>query len=87
MNLTSKQAEDGSKRSIKEVEFTVYLDMERRQVQTTKETEKFKKKISDLIKAGFVKHQVFDGGETGLFFRMLSNRTFITEEEKTLPGH
>ena len=36
MTLTSKQAEDGSKSLRKEVEFTVYLDIDRRQVQTRK---------------------------------------------------
>ena len=34
-----------------------------------------------------VRQQVLNGDETGLILLMLQNRTFITEEEKTLPGH
>ena len=36
---------------------------------------------------GFVSYQVFNGDETGLFLKKLSNRTFIKVEEKALPGH
>ena len=53
-----------------------------------KEAEKSKKVFSDLIKTkGFVPQQVFNGDETGLFFKRLPNRTFITEEEKVFTGH
>ena len=36
---------------------------------------------------GFVPQQVFDGDETCIFLKKLPNRTFITKEEKPLPGH
>jgi len=50
--------------------------------------EKFKKEFSDFIKAeGLVPQQVFNGDETGLFWKKLPNRTFITKDEKALPGH
>ena len=53
-----------------------------------KEAEKLKKEFNDLIKAeGFVTQQVFNGNETGLFLKKFPNHTFITEEEKALPGH
>ena len=45
------------------------------------------KEFSDLIKAGFVPQQVFNADKTGLFWKKLPNRSFITEEENTLPGH
>ena len=41
--LTSKQAEFGSKSLEKEVELTIYLDMERRQVQTIKSQRRLRK--------------------------------------------
>ena len=81
--LTSKQAEYTSKSIKKEVEFTVYLDMERQQVQTRKRLRSLKKEISGLIKAeGFVPQQVFNGDETGVLGEKLPNCTFVTQEEK-----
>uniref|UniRef100_A0A8C5W8W6 HTH CENPB-type domain-containing protein n=1 Tax=Leptobrachium leishanense TaxID=445787 RepID=A0A8C5W8W6_9ANUR len=36
---------------------------------------------------GYVAQQVFNCDETGLFWKKLLNRTYITQEEKALPGH
>nr|XP_061813016.1 tigger transposable element-derived protein 1-like [Nerophis lumbriciformis] len=36
---------------------------------------------------GYVPHQVFNADETGLFWKKMPNRTFITQEEKSVPGH
>ena len=36
---------------------------------------------------GLTPQQVFNGDETGLFWKKLPNRTYITKEEKTMPGH
>ncbi|KAM6435888.1 tigger transposable element-derived protein 1-like [Liasis olivaceus] len=36
---------------------------------------------------GYVAQQVFNCDETGLFWKKMPNRTYITQEEKALPGH
>ncbi|GLV33597.1 hypothetical protein CBL_20296, partial [Carabus blaptoides fortunei] len=36
---------------------------------------------------GFVRKQVFNCDEVGLFWKKMPNRTYITQEEKALPGH
>ncbi|XP_066978517.1 tigger transposable element-derived protein 1-like isoform X3 [Macrobrachium rosenbergii] len=36
---------------------------------------------------GYVSHQVFNCDETGLFWKEMPKRTYITQEEKALPGH
>ncbi|GCC29776.1 hypothetical protein chiPu_0008218 [Chiloscyllium punctatum] len=43
---------------------------------------KFVKKFSE-----FVNIEVFDCDETGLFWKKNARRTYITKEEKSLPGH
>jgi len=45
---------------------------------------KFKKIIED---GGFILQQVFNCVETGLFWKRMPHRTYITKEETTLPGH
>ena len=40
-----------------------------------------------MIKKGYLPQQVFNADETGLFGKKIPNRTYITKEEKTLPGH
>lgn len=53
-----------------------------------KAAEKFTSDFADYVDAeGFVSRQVFHCDETGLFWRIMPNRTFITQEEKRLPGH
>ena len=66
----------------------MYFDTERRQVQTRKRQRTLKKEFNDLIKAeGFILQRVFNGDKIGLFWKKFPNRTFLTEEEKVLPGH
>ena len=36
---------------------------------------------------GYGPQQVFNADETGLFWKRMPSRTFITKEEKKLPGH
>ncbi|XP_044302391.1 tigger transposable element-derived protein 1-like [Varanus komodoensis] len=50
--------------------------------------EAFKKEFAEFLKAeGFVAQQVFNCDETGLFWKKMPNRTYITQEEMALPGH
>ncbi|XP_036212432.1 tigger transposable element-derived protein 1-like isoform X2 [Myotis myotis] len=44
--------------------------------------------FQEFIEAeGFVPQQVFNCDETGLFWKKMPKRTYITQEEKSLPGH
>ena len=53
-----------------------------------KGAENFIKEFEKLIhEEGYVPHQVFNCDETGLFWKKMPRRTFITAEEKSLPGH
>jgi hypothetical protein len=46
------------------------------------------KKFEDLIrKEGYLPQQIFNGDETGLFWKRLPNQSYITQEEMKLPGH
>ncbi|XP_064116192.1 tigger transposable element-derived protein 1-like [Macrobrachium nipponense] len=40
-----------------------------------------------MTKEGYSSQQVFNCDETGLFWKKMPRRTYITEEEKKLPGH
>ncbi|GBM44677.1 Tigger transposable element-derived protein 1 [Araneus ventricosus] len=52
-----------------------------------KAAEDYLKTFSELIEAnGYIPQQVFNCDETGLFWKM-PNRTYITAEEKIMPGH
>lgn len=43
------------------------------------------KKLVDT--AGFLPQQIFNCDETGLFWKKMPNRTYITAEEEAMPGH
>ncbi|XP_013007869.1 tigger transposable element-derived protein 1-like isoform X2 [Cavia porcellus] len=48
----------------------------------------YKKEFSEFVKAeGYVAQHVFNCNETRLFRKKMPNRTYITQEEKALPGH
>ncbi|XP_067135000.1 tigger transposable element-derived protein 1-like [Centruroides vittatus] len=50
--------------------------------------EKFVAEFSKLImEEGYAPQQVFNADETGLFWKKMPKRTYITKEEKALPGH
>ena len=54
----------------------------------TKAAEEFTHRFALLIsEGGYVPQQVFNCDETGLFWKKMPRRTFITAEEKKLPGH
>ncbi|XP_067944893.1 tigger transposable element-derived protein 1-like [Watersipora subatra] len=53
-----------------------------------KEADHFLKKFEELISnEGYIPQQVFNCDETGLFWKKLPRRTYITAEEIKLPGH
>ena len=50
--------------------------------------EKFVVEFNDVIKKeGYLPQQVFNVDETRLFSNKMPNRTYITKEQKSLPGH
>jgi hypothetical protein len=50
--------------------------------------EKFVKKFKGFVDGeGFIPEQLFNCDETGLFWKKIPKRTYITREEKALPGH
>ena len=54
----------------------------------TNAAEKFAKDFQKLVEEeGYTPHQLFNCDETGLFWKRMPNRTYITKEEKKLPGH
>nr|XP_022912081.1 tigger transposable element-derived protein 1-like [Onthophagus taurus] len=52
-----------------------------------KEAEKFSINFQKFIDEGYCPQQVFNADETGLFWKRMPSRTFITKEEKKLPEH
>ena len=53
-----------------------------------KAADEFVQKFEQLvIDEGYVAQQVFNCDETGLFWKKMPRRTFITVEEKKMPGH
>ena len=53
-----------------------------------KAAENFIKVFEQLVSdEGYLPNQVFNCDETGLFWKKMPKRTFITAEEKKLPGH
>ncbi|XP_035230077.1 tigger transposable element-derived protein 1-like [Stegodyphus dumicola] len=52
------------------------------------EAERFRLKFQEFIeKEGYCPQQIFNCDETGLFWKRMSNRTYITKDEKSVPGH
>ncbi|XP_044304720.1 tigger transposable element-derived protein 1-like [Varanus komodoensis] len=52
------------------------------------EAAKFVKTFQQFVdREGFVAQQVFNCDEMGLFWKRMPRRTYITEEEKAVPGH
>ncbi|XP_028668446.1 tigger transposable element-derived protein 1-like [Erpetoichthys calabaricus] len=50
--------------------------------------EKFILEFKKIIEEeSYVPQQVFNADETGLFWKKMPNKTYITKEEKALPGH
>ena len=58
-------------------------------VSSIKESvEKLVVEFNDVIKKeGYLSQKLFNADETRLFWKKMPNRTYITKEEKTLPGH
>ena len=53
-----------------------------------KAADEYVKRFASLVaEEGYIPQQVFNCDETGLFWKKMPRRTFITAEEKKLPGH
>ncbi|XP_068237203.1 tigger transposable element-derived protein 1-like [Palaemon carinicauda] len=54
----------------------------------TKAANNFVKKFEKIVEdEGYIEQQVFNCDETGLFSKKMPSRTYITAEEKKMPGH
>ena len=54
----------------------------------TKAAEDFVKVFANIVnEEGYLPQQIFNCDETGLFWKKMPRRTFITSEEKKMPGH
>ncbi|XP_060125417.1 tigger transposable element-derived protein 1 isoform X1 [Zootoca vivipara] len=52
------------------------------------DADQFVLEFKDYVESqGLVPQQVFNCGETGLFWKKMPKRTYITKEEEALPGH
>ncbi|GFW15070.1 tigger transposable element-derived protein 1-like protein [Trichonephila clavipes] len=50
--------------------------------------EKYCRKFQEFIEIeGYLPEQIFNCDETGLFWNCMPNRTYITKDEKSVPGH
>ncbi|XP_064109669.1 tigger transposable element-derived protein 1-like [Macrobrachium nipponense] len=53
-----------------------------------KAAEEFMKTFAEFVEAeGYILQQIFNCDETGLFWKKMPRRTYITEEEMMMPGH
>ncbi|GFS39897.1 tigger transposable element-derived protein 1 [Trichonephila inaurata madagascariensis] len=43
--------------------------------------------FKNSLKQGYRLQQIFSCDETGLFWKRMPNRTYITKDEKSVPGH
>lgn len=52
------------------------------------EADKYCLKFQEFIETeGYLPQQIFNCDETGLFWKRMPNRTYITKDEKSVPGH
>ena len=52
-----------------------------------KAAEEFPGKLAEIIhQGGYTPQQIFNVDETGLYWKKMPDRTYISKEEKTMPG-
>jgi len=86
--LSLRHHEGGLKNSKRGLESILSFVTARHLAQTRKGPKNFVRKFEQLVKEeGYIEQQVFNCDETGLFWKKMPRRTYITEEEKKMPGH
>ena len=88
--MNSKLVGDGLTDLSSEVVFTLYSVVRHGEAASADQdaAEKFVGKFKNFVESeGFTPDQVFNCNKTSLFWKKMAKKTYLTKEEKALPGH
>ncbi|XP_033009888.1 tigger transposable element-derived protein 1-like [Lacerta agilis] len=88
--IRSKHSEASSTNKLDADQFVLEFrdNVESHSITDKLDADQFVLEFKDYVESqGFVPQQVFNCDETGLFWKKMPRRTYITQEEKALPGH